>query len=71
MGFCSYYVFFIRFDYQLHICKGYKETGYCGYCKFTDDRGEYKFGWQMEREWQEVKKKRKSNLARGLVREEE
>jgi RING finger protein 113A len=64
----------IRFDYQPDICKDYKETGYCGYgdaCKFMHDRGDYKSGWQMEREWQESEKKRKNNLARGLAEEDE
>ncbi|KAG9288367.1 hypothetical protein G9A89_021398 [Geosiphon pyriformis] len=45
-----------RFDYQPDICKDYKETGYCGYgdsCKFLHDRGDYKTGWQLEREWEE------------------
>eukprot|EP00276_Gloeochaete_wittrockiana_P004229 CAMPEP_0184662796 /NCGR_PEP_ID=MMETSP0308-20130426/44984_1 /TAXON_ID=38269 /ORGANISM="Gloeochaete witrockiana, Strain SAG 46.84" /LENGTH=321 /DNA_ID=CAMNT_0027105065 /DNA_START=62 /DNA_END=1024 /DNA_ORIENTATION=+ len=43
-----------RFDYQPDLCKDYKETGYCGYgdaCKFLHDRGDYKTGWQLEREW--------------------
>ncbi|KAG5461813.1 MAG: hypothetical protein BJ554DRAFT_5938, partial [Olpidium bornovanus] len=38
------------------ICKDYKETGYCGYgdsCKFMHDRGDYKSGWQLEKEWRE------------------
>lgn len=53
-----------RFDYQPDICKDYKETGYCGYgdsCKFLHDRGDYKSGWQMEKEWdvQQLKKKKK------------
>ncbi|RDD44012.1 RING finger protein 113A [Trichoplax sp. H2] len=42
-----------RWDYQPDICKDYKETGYCGYgdnCKFLHDRGDYKHGWQLERE---------------------
>ncbi|RKP07146.1 hypothetical protein THASP1DRAFT_31044 [Thamnocephalis sphaerospora] len=45
-----------RFDYQPDICKDYKETGYCGYgdsCKFMHDRGDYKSGWQLDREWDE------------------
>jgi len=45
-----------RFDYQPDICKDYKETGFCGYgdnCKFLHDRGDYKSGWQMEREWED------------------
>ncbi|KAK1353112.1 Zinc finger CCCH domain-containing protein 1 [Heracleum sosnowskyi] len=55
-----------RFDYQPDICKDYKETGYCGYgdsCKFMHDRGDYKSGWQLEREWDEKEKARKRNLA--------
>ncbi|KAF8379681.1 hypothetical protein HHK36_029125 [Tetracentron sinense] len=57
-----------RFDYQPDICKDYKETGYCGFgdsCKFMHDRGDYKSGWQMEREWEEAEKTRKRNLALG------
>jgi RING finger protein 113A len=45
-----------RFDYQPDICKDYKETGYCGYgdsCKFMHDRGDYKAGWQIDKEWEE------------------
>ncbi|KAJ9146837.1 hypothetical protein P3X46_029059 [Hevea brasiliensis] len=57
-----------RFDYQPDICKDYKETGYCGYgdaCKFMHDRGDYKPGWQLEKEWEEAEKIRKRNLALG------
>ncbi|ERN04186.1 zinc finger CCCH domain-containing protein 1 [Amborella trichopoda] len=57
-----------RFDYQPDICKDYKETGYCGFgdaCKFMHDRGDYKSGWQMEREWEEAEKERKRRLAMG------
>ncbi|XBI70615.1 hypothetical protein VPH35_065055 [Triticum aestivum] len=55
-----------RFDYQPDICKDYKETGYCGYgdsCKFMHDRGDYKSGWQLEREWDEAEKARKRRIA--------
>ncbi|MCO5584136.1 hypothetical protein L7F22_038058 [Adiantum nelumboides] len=58
----------VRFDYQPDICKDYKETGYCGYgdaCKFMHDRGDYKSGWQMDREWE---KKRKAKLAQMHTR---
>ncbi|CAF1327418.1 unnamed protein product [Rotaria sordida] len=44
----------IRWDYQPDICKDYKETGYCGFgdsCKFLHDRSDYKYGWQLEEEW--------------------
>jgi hypothetical protein len=30
--------------------------GYCGFgdsCKFLHDRSDYKYGWQLEREWNE------------------
>jgi len=43
----------VRWDYAPDICKDYKETGFCGFgdsCKFMHDRGDYKFGWQLERE---------------------
>lgn len=63
-----------RFDYQPDICKDYKETGYCGYgdsCKFMHDRGDYKSGWQMEKEWEEAEKIRKRNLAMGIDDEDE
>ncbi|XP_077227695.1 zinc finger CCCH domain-containing protein 1-like [Tasmannia lanceolata] len=59
----------MRFDYQPDICKDYKETGYCGFgdsCKFMHDRGDYKSGWQMEREWEEAEMVRKRNLAMGV-----
>ncbi|KAK9090811.1 hypothetical protein Sjap_023988 [Stephania japonica] len=55
-----------RFDYQPDICKDYKETGYCGFgdsCKFMHDRGDYKSGWQLDREWEDKEKERKRNLA--------
>ncbi|WRX29324.1 zinc finger protein [Theobroma cacao] len=51
-----------RFDYQADICKDYKSTGYCGYgdsCKFVHDRGDYKSGWQLEKEWKAEDKARK------------
>jgi RING finger protein 113A len=55
-----------RFDYQPDICKDYKETGYCGYgdsCKFMHDRGDYKSGWQLEKEYEEAEKARKRRIA--------
>ncbi|KAM3700961.1 hypothetical protein ACJW31_05G137700 [Castanea mollissima] len=64
----------MRFDYQPDICKDYKETGYCGYgdsCKFMHDRGDYKSGWQMEKEWDEAEKASKRNLALGLDDEDD
>ncbi|GER48668.1 zinc finger family protein [Striga asiatica] len=58
-----------RFDYQPDICKDYKETGYCGYgdsCKFMHDRGDYKSGWQLEKEWEEKEKARLRKMAMGM-----
>ncbi|KAI8804034.1 hypothetical protein BJ742DRAFT_682413 [Cladochytrium replicatum] len=66
-----------RFDYQPDICKDYKETGYCGYgdsCKFMHDRGDYKTGWQLEKEWEEEQRQKKAQGWREeddyLIREE-
>ncbi|KAF9597106.1 hypothetical protein IFM89_015935 [Coptis chinensis] len=68
----------MSFDYQPDICKDFKETGYCGFCGFCDacnkfmhDRGDYKSGWKMGREWNEVKKVRMRNLAMGIVEDED
>jgi hypothetical protein len=57
-----------RFDYQPHICKDYKETGFCGYgdnCIYLHDRGDYKSGWQLEKEWDENMAKKKRMLQKA------
>jgi hypothetical protein len=49
-----------RFDYQMDICKDYKETGYCGFgdsCIFLHDRSDFKSGWEIEKEWNEKQQK--------------
>ena len=58
-----------RFDYQPDICKDYKETGFCGYgdnCKFMHDRGDYKSGWQLEKEWDDAQARKKKKLEESL-----
>lgn len=58
----------VRVDYQPDICKDYKETGYCGFgdaCKFLHDRGDYKAGWQLDRDWEEEQKAKRDDSARG------
>ena len=57
-----------RFDYQPDLCKDYKETGFCSYgdsCKFMHDRGDYKSGWELEREWEEEQKRKREALLKG------
>lgn len=44
----------VTIDYNPSICKDYKQTGYCGYganCKYIHDRGDYKSGWEIDKEW--------------------
>jgi len=64
-----------RIDYQPDLCKDYKETGYCGYgdaCKFMHDRGDYKNGWQLDRDWDEQEKRRaEERLSGGPKKEQE
>lgn len=55
----------VRVDYQPDICKDYKETGYCGFgdaCKFLHDRGDYKAGYELDREWEEKQKRERERL---------
>jgi RING finger protein 113A len=57
-------------DYKPDICKDYKETGYCGYgdsCKFMHDRGDYKAGWQLDKEWEEREKAKKASEAAAVA----
>lgn len=61
-------------DYQPDVCKDYKETGYCGFgdsCKFLHDRGDYKAGWQLDRDWEEEQKARKERERQGWVDNDE
>jgi RING finger protein 113A len=40
----------------------YKQTGFCGFgdnCKFLHSREDYKQGWQLDREWEDVTRGRK------------
>mmetsp|Transcript_190 Transcript_190/g.237 ORF Transcript_190/g.237 Transcript_190/m.237 type:complete len:468 (-) Transcript_190:75-1478(-) len=58
-----------RFDYQPDICKDYKDTGFCGFgdsCKFMHDRGNYKTGYQMEKEWDDKQAERKRLISMGV-----
>lgn len=50
-------------DYQPDVCKDYKQTGFCGFgdtCKFLHDRGDFKQGWQLDRDWEDVGKAKKT-----------
>jgi len=54
-------------DYKPDICKDYKQTGFCGWgdaCKFLHDRGDYKQGWQLDRDWELKERARKAAEAR-------
>lgn len=51
-------------DYQPDVCKDYRQTGFCGFgdtCKFLHDRGDFKQGWQLDRDWEAVGKGKKDN----------
>ena len=59
-----------RIDYQPDICKDYKETGYCGFgdsCIYLHDRGDYKAGWQLEKDWEEKQKAKKAAMSERLA----
>lgn len=55
-------------DYQPDVCKDYKQTGFCGFgdtCKFLHDRGDFKQGWQLDRDWEDIGKGKKDNRPIG------
>jgi RING finger protein 113A len=59
------------FDYQPDVCKDYKETGFCGFgdsCLYMHDRSDYKTGWQQEREWDELQRKKKMRLEEAATK---
>lgn len=67
-------------DFAPDVCKDYKQTGFCGFgqnCKFLHDRSDYKQGWQLDREWEDVTKGKKvggivvANANRRKVEEED
>ncbi|XP_044721888.1 zinc finger c-x8-C-x5-C-x3-H type (and similar) domain-containing protein [Hirsutella rhossiliensis] len=46
-------------DFAPDVCKDYKQTGFCGFgdnCKFLHSREDYKQGWQLDKEWENVTK---------------
>lgn len=50
-------------DYAPDVCKDYKQTGWCGFgdnCIFLHDRGDYKQGWQLDKDWENVSKGKKN-----------
>ena len=50
----------VTIDYNPSVCKDYKQTGYCGYganCKYVHDRGDYKSGWEIDKEWNAQQKR--------------
>ncbi|CRK15117.1 hypothetical protein BN1723_010544 [Verticillium longisporum] len=56
-------------DYTPDTCKDYKQTGFCGFgdnCKFLHAREDYKQGWQLDKEWEDVAKGKK-NLGGTVV----
>lgn len=49
-------------DYAPDVCKDYKQTGFCGFgdtCKFLHDRGDFKQGWQLDRDWESAAQSRR------------
>jgi len=57
-------------DYDPSICKDWKETGQCPFgdsCIYLHDRGDYKSGWQLDRDWAAAKKEKEARIAGVLA----
>uniref|UniRef100_A0A915ET67 RING finger protein 113A n=1 Tax=Ditylenchus dipsaci TaxID=166011 RepID=A0A915ET67_9BILA len=64
----------VRWDYAPDICKDFKETGFCTFgdsCKFLHDRGDYKHGWELERDWEAGRRKGKDDEEYAVESDEE
>ncbi|RKF79848.1 Pre-mRNA-splicing factor cwc24 [Golovinomyces cichoracearum] len=49
-------------DFAPDVCKDYKQTGFCGFgdsCKYLHAREDYKHGWQLDKEWENITKGRR------------
>ena len=56
-------------DFAPDVCKDYKQTGHCGFgdgCIFLHSREDYKQGWQLDKDWENVTKGKK-NLGGTVV----
>ncbi|KAH0438079.1 Pre-mRNA-splicing factor cwc-24 [Colletotrichum kahawae] len=50
-------------DFAPDVCKDFKKTGFCGFgdnCKYLHAREDYKAGWQLDNEWENVTKGKKN-----------
>ena len=62
-----------RFDYNPSLCKDWHDTGYCTFgdsCIYIHDRGDYKSGWELEKEWDDEQRKRASKMMKTMAGEE-
>ncbi|KAL8734597.1 MAG: hypothetical protein Q9181_003163 [Wetmoreana brouardii] len=53
-------------DFAPDVCKDYKQTGFCGFgdsCKFLHAREDYKQGWELDKEWENIGSKSKRSTA--------
>ena len=49
----------VPIDYNPSRCADFYRSGYCGFgnsCIFAHVRGEYEFGWELEKKWEQREK---------------
>lgn len=57
-----------RMDYNPERCKDYYEHGFCTFgdtCIFIHDRGDYKSGFQLDAEWDQLQRKKQRAALEG------
>lgn len=63
-----------RFDFNPSLCKDWHVSGQCGFgdsCIYIHDRGDYKSGWELEKDWEESEKRRVLNGGESEEEEQE
>ena len=57
-------------DYNPSLCKDFHDTGYCVFgdsCIFLHDRSDYKAGWELDNDWDEMKRRKAERRKRKQI----
>lgn len=65
----THFKFSAKMDYNPSLCKDFHDTGYCVFgdsCIYQHDRGDYKAGWELEKDFEEKQRKKQFKAIKRL-----